>query len=196
MKSFKQFLTEMESSDPTDSSQRNIVPPGSIPPPKGPPPTRLDPDSLPAGHDRPDGQGNPGDIDWQDVDEEIQGLISLFRQLMQLLGTLPWDQFVEYMRTHYGNTNLSDRYDFEEWFTDYTRTHLKEWFRYHYPDHTNEQWFSFLERIYGQYGYELWKIFDREFNPSEVPEEEGAPSQGPSQQDRDRAAERWDRQHP
>jgi hypothetical protein len=195
MKSFKQFLTEMESSDPTDSSQRNIVPPGSIPPPKMPAPTRLDPGSLPPGHDRPDDQGNPGDIDWQDVDEEIQGLLRLFEQLMQLMGTIPWDQFVEYMRRVYGvNVPLNDRYDVEEWFRVHGRQSLKSWFEYHYPNHTEQQWFSFIERLYGQYGLELWKIYDRETIPSDVPENE-TPQEGPSERDRERARERWEREH-
>ena len=195
MKSFKQFLTEMESPEASGSQQRNPVPPGSIPPPKMPAPTRLDPGSLPPGHDRPDGQGSPGNVDWQDVDEEMQGLLNIFRQLMQLLRTLSWEQFVEYMRLHYGNTNLGDGFDIQDWFRDYTLNYLKRWFRDRYPDHTNEQWYTFIQKIFDEYNYELWEIYDREYFPSDVPDNE-TPQEGPSQRDRDRAAERWDRQHP
>ena len=173
MKSFKQYLIEMESSEPTDSSQRNRVPPGSITPPKMPAPTRLDPGSLPPGHDRPDDQGPlPPEIDWQALDRKIQDLLGLYRDLMRLFGMLPWDQFVEYMRTHYGNTTLRDRSDFDDWFRRYSQDKVAEWFRDRYPNSDYNQYVTYLERLYGVYSDELWEIFVREYFPSEVPEQE------------------------
>lgn len=173
MKSFKQFLTEMESPEASGSQQRNPVPPGSIPPPKGPPPTRLDPGSLPPGHDRPDGQGPlPPEIDWQALDDKIQDLLGLYRFLMGLIGSIPWDQFVEYMQTHYGNTNLGDRSDFDDWFRQYSQGKVAEWFRDRYPDSNYNQYVTYLERLYGIYSDELWEIFVREYFPSDVEEQE------------------------
>ena len=195
------FLNEMESSDPTDSSQRNNVPPGSITPPKMPHPTRLDPDSLPPGHRIPSNTGTPGDIDWEDIDEEMQGLINLFRQLMELMRMLPWDQFVQYMRTRFGNTNLSDEWDFQDWYRDHYINHMKQWFRNQYPDATSEQWNTFLQKLIDQLNEGLWDVYDGDtYNfPSDVPEDnetgEEAPPQGPSERDRERARERWEREN-
>jgi uncharacterized short protein YbdD (DUF466 family) len=195
MKSFKQYLIEMESSDPTDSSQRNIVPPGSIPPPKMPAPTRLDPGSLPPGHDRPNGQQPlPPDIDWQVLDDRIQDLLGLYEDLMRMIGILPWDQFVEYMRTHFGNTTLRDRSDFDDWFRQYSQGKMHDWFDSQYPNSSIEQWRTFLDRLYEIYGEDLWRIFEREYFPSDVPENE-TPQEGPSERDRERARERWEREN-
>ena len=184
----------MESPEAAGSQQRNIVPPGSIPPPKGPPPTRLDPGSLPPGHDRPDDQGLPQDIDWQALDDKIQDLLEQYRFLFGLLGSLPWDQFVEYMRTHFGNTTLRDRSDFDDWFRVYSQDKVHEWFESRYPNSSYEQYRTFLERLYEIYGEDLWKIFERGYFPSDVPENE-TPQEGPSERDRDRALERWERQN-
>ena len=186
----------MESSDPTDSSQRNIVPPGSIPPPKGPPPTRLDPDSLPAGHDRPNQPENPpGDINWQGVDEEMQGILRQFEQIMQLMGTLPWDQLIEYLRRIFGNIPaLNDRLDFYNWYSQHSTDGIRQWFRYRYPNATQEQFGTFIERVYGQFSDDMWEIMNRYYFPSDVPENE-TPQEGPSERDRDRALERWERQN-
>ncbi len=193
----------MASPEASDSSQRNIVPPGSIPPPKMPAPTRLDPDSLPPGHDRPDDQEQlPPDIDWEDIDEEMQGIINLFRQLMELMRMLSWDQFVQYMRRVHGITSLSDEWDFQDWFRDYYINKMKQLFRNQYPDATSDQWNTFLEKLIEQLNEGLWDVFDGDtYNfPSDVPEdednetEEEAP-QGPSERDRERARERWEREN-
>jgi len=200
MKSFKQFLIEMASPEAAGSQQRNIVPPGSIPPPKMPPPTRLDPGSLPPGHDRPDGQQPlPPNIDWQDVDEKIQGLLELYRLLFGLLGSLPWDQFVDYLRRYFGNTTLRDRSDFDDWFRAYSFEKMQDWFDSRYPDLSIEQYRTFLERLYEIYGEDIWKIFEREYYPPDDPDdatEEQAPLPGQFERDRERALERWERQHP
>jgi hypothetical protein len=190
------FLNEMESPEASDSSQRNIVPPGSIPPPKMPPPTRLDPGSLPPGHIRPNGQGTIGDIDWEKIDEEMQGIINLFRQLMELMRTLSWDQFVEYMRRVHGITNLSDEWDLQDWFRDYYINKMKQVFRNQYPNATGEQWRTFLEKLIEQLNEGLWDVFDGDtYNfPSDVPDNE-TPQEGPSERDRERARERWERQN-
>jgi hypothetical protein len=200
MKSFKQFLSEMESPEAAGSQQRNIVPPGSIPPPKMPAPTRLNPDSLPAGHDRPDDQEQlPPNIDWQELDGRIQELLRLYEQLMQLIGTLPWDQFVEYVRRVLGNTvPLGDRSDFDDWFRQYGYDKIHEWFDSRYPNPSIEQWRTFLDRLYEIYGQDLWRIFEREYYPPDDTDdetEEQAPPQGPSERDRERARERWEREH-
>jgi hypothetical protein len=193
------FLTEMESPEAAGSQQRNIVPPGSIPPPKMPAPTRLDPGSLPPGHDRPDDQEQlPPDIDWEDLDQRIQGLLRLYEQLMRLMGTLPWDQFVEAVRRLLGNTvPLGDRSDFDDWFRAYSFGKMHEWFDSRYPNLNIEQYRTFLERLYEIYGENLWKIFEREYFPpddtDDETEEEGP--QGPSERDRERARERWEREH-
>ena len=185
----------MESSEPTDSSQRNIIPPGSIPPPKMPPPTRLDPGSLPSGHDKPDGQQPlPPDIDWKALDDKMQNLIEEYRLLLKLLGSLSWDQFVEYMRKHFGNTTLGNRDDFDNWFRVYSRDKVHEWFESRYPNLTIEQYRTFLQRLYEKYGEDIWKIFEKEYYPSDVPDNE-TPQEGPSDRDRDRALERWERQN-
>jgi hypothetical protein len=203
MKSFKQFLIEMASPEASDSSQRNIVPPGSIPPPKMPAPTRLDPGSLPPDHDRPDDQEDLEDIDWEEIDEEMQGIINLFRTLMELMRTLSWEQFVQYMRRVHGITNLSDEWDLQDWFRDYYMNKMKQVFRNQYPNATGEQWRTFLEKLIEQLNEGLWDVFDGDtYNfPSDVPEdednetEEEAPPQGPSERDRERARERWEREH-
>lgn len=194
------FLNEMESSDPTDSSQRNNVPPGSIAPPKMPAPTRLDPGSLPPGHDRPNGQQPlPPEIDWQTLDDKIQDLLEMYRFLFGLIGSIPWDQFVEYMRTHFGNTTLRDRSDFDDWFRQYSQGKVEQWFRSQYPGSDYDQYLTFLQRLYGIYNDDLWEIFRKEYFPSEVEEGDEDASQdapqGPSDRDRDRARERWEREN-
>ena len=195
MKSFKQFLIEIASPEASDSSQRNIVPPGSIPPPKMPAPTRLDPDSLPPGHDRPRQPDVPQEIDWEELNQRIQEFLNLYRALIQLLGILSWDQFVEYMKTHYGVTTLGDRYDFDLWFRLYSQGKLQDWWDNNYPDANHEQYLTFLERVsgngMGSYDTQQWEVFDQEVFPSDIPPDDV----GPSERDRERALERWEREH-
>jgi hypothetical protein len=161
----------------------------------------LDPGSLPPGHNRPNDQELPPDIDWEEIDEEMQGIINLFRTLMDLMRSLSWDQFVEYMRRVYGLKNLGDEWDLQDWFRDYYINKMKQVFRNQYPNATGEQWRTFLEKLIEQLNEGLWDVFDGDnYNfPSDVPEdnetEEQAPPQGPSERDRERARERWEREH-
>jgi hypothetical protein len=199
MKSFKQFLIEMASPQAAGSQQRNIVPPGSIPPPKMPPPTRLDPGSLPPGHDRPDDQEQlPPDIDWQALDDRMQDLLRLYEDLLRMMGILPWDQFVEYMRRVHGNMTLSDRSDFDDWFRAYSQGKLEDWFNERYPNATPEQIRTMIERIFGIYHDELWEIYRRYLYPPDDTDdetEEQAPPPNQFERDRERARERWEREH-
>ena len=187
------FLNEMESPEASDSSQRNIVPPGSIPPPKMPAPTRLDPGSLPPGHNRPNDQGLPPDIDWQALDDRMQDLLRLYEDLLRMMGILPWDQFVEYMRRVHGDTTLSDRSDFDDWFRKYSQGKLEDWFNERYPDATIQQIHTMIERIFGRYHDELWEIYRRYLYPDDTDDE--TEEQAPSERDRERARERWERQN-
>jgi len=200
MKSFKQFLIEIASPEAAGSQQRNIVPPGSIPPPKMPAPTRLDPDSLPGDHDRPDDQEQlPPDIDWEAFDDYIQELLRQYEQLLELIGTLPWDQFVEYLRRVLGNTiPLGDRTDFDTWFRQYSQGKIHEWFNNRYPNSSIEQFNTFLQRIFGIYSDDIWRIYERELYPPDDTDdetEEQAPLPGQFERDRERARERWEREH-
>jgi hypothetical protein len=187
---------------PNDMRGRNRVPPGSIPPPKLPPPTRLSPFEildLPPGHDRPIGPGLlPQEIDYEDIQRQIRDLEERIRSLVRNQESTGIEDLRAWLFRTYG---IRLPWPIELGTAMYTlwRELMFKWMQ-QYPNISKEQW----KNLQYQY-YKLWPrltdIWDdalrRRRPPPTTPstlEPDSAP-RGPSQRDRERGFERWDREN-
>jgi hypothetical protein len=184
---------------PNDMSGRNRVPPGSIPPPKMPPPTRLsvwDILDLPPGHDRPNRPGLLPQIDYEDIQRQIRDLEERIRSLVRNQESTGIEDLRRWLWDNYGiilpwPMELGTAIDIL-WKELY-----QKWMQ-QYPNITKEQ----LKNLQYQY-YKLWprlvKLWSdaiRRRNPPPTTLEPDSAPRGPSQRDRERAFERWDRENP
>jgi len=187
---------------PNDMRGRNRVPPGSIPAPKGPPPTRLSPFDiidLPPGHDRPIGPGVlPQEIDYEDIQRQIRDLEERIRSLVRNQESTGIEDLRLWLFKTFG-IRLPWPMELGTAMDILWKELMLKWMQ-QYPNISKEQW----KNLQYQY-YKLWPrlrdIWDdayRRHHPPPTPpstlDPDSAP-RGPSQRDRERAFERWDRQN-
>ena len=176
MKSFKKFLAEdittVTTGDTTVSKAQSVpyIVPGSTPTLPGGWPYK--PQDKPQGKPEDTSEEKPTIIDWQQIDDRVQELLSTAEFINQMLQTLGWDAFVIWFSNTYG-VRINDTSDIIRWFEDHSNETFHDWFEQTYPNATQEQsgtLFEILNRMRDKF-YDIWR------NPP-IPGDPGTPFGG------------------
>jgi len=208
MKSFKHYLIESIIDDgdglggPNDTRWRNRVPPGSIPAPKMPPPTRLSPFEildLPPGHDRPIGPGLlPQEIDYEDIQRQIRELEQRIRNIVRNQESTGIEDLRRWLLANYGIVlpwpmelgqaiNILWIELYQKWMQQYRNISKEQLKNLQY------QYYKIWPRLTKIWGDALRRRRPPPTTPTPL-EPDSAP-RGPSQRDRERGLERWEREN-